>query len=401
MNKDIENLFELVEEGLRENLSYNPSKINELYKHFPTPLDSYFSNLHNIIISSIKSMNSRLPKKEEEAHFQAYHSRRLFYSIDYAFQLFEGLKNTELEIVIDEKYYKFFRLCLTFLKTSGGSTIPKGMEKMEPYIKKEIFIKSNQTIIKNTSHAYNRKPIGEGSYAKVYKYKDEFYNKWIAVKKAKESLTAEELNDFKLEYKIAKELNSINIIEVYGFKQNDNEYEYYMEYLDSTLEDYINKNNNKLEWKDRKNIVYQLFNVFKYIHSRGIYHRDISTKNVLIKKYDNKPEVIIKLSDFGLVKIKGYDKTKTNTNIKGIMNDHANLEKAGFKNYSMEHEIFAITKLIYFVCTGKSQLSDSWKNSEYKNFIQKGTNSKIEQRPKNIDELQKLFIEIDEYKRKS
>ena len=93
-------------------------------------------------------------------------------------------------------------------------------------------------------------------------------------------------------------LVSSYVLEVY--KYDDKKNEYIMEYVDSTLEKYIN-NHMELSIQSRKSMVMQIFKAFDYIHSRGILHRDISPQNILIKEYDN--VAVVKISDFGLVKI--------------------------------------------------------------------------------------------------
>ena len=49
-----------------------------------------------------------------------------------------------------------------------------------------------------------------------------------------------------------------------------------------TLEQYIQANNTKLSLKSRKRICFQILSAFNYIHSKGLLHRDISPKNILI-----------------------------------------------------------------------------------------------------------------------
>lgn len=72
-----------------------------------------------------------------------------------------------------------------------------------------------------------------------------------------------------------------------------------MEYMDFTLEKYIEKNNANLSYLQRKNIVKQILRAFDYIHKKGRLHRDISPKNILIKNYDD--TLVVKIADFGLL----------------------------------------------------------------------------------------------------
>lgn len=165
------------------------------------------------------------------------------------------------------------------------------------------------------------------------------------------------------------DLNSPYILRVYRYDDNNNEY--YAEYVDETLYDYIIKNNNTLSIEKRKNIAYQIFKAFSYIHSKELLHRDISLTNVLIKHYDNSD--IIKISDFGLVKEKD-----------------SNLSIIGFKNYSIEHETYALTRLILFVLTGKTNL-EKVKDTKIKEFVLKGINGDVNNRYKNIQEMVSAF----------
>ena len=136
------------------------------------------------------------------------------------------------------------------------------------------------------------------------------------------------------------------VLEVY--KYDDKKNEYIMEYVDSTLEKYIN-NHMELSIQSRKSMVMQIFKAFDYIHSRGILHRDISPQNILIKEYDN--VAVVKISDFGLVKIPNSNLTDYNTNFKGSYNDPS-LVQDGFSDYSIVHEIYALSKVVCFVMIG-------------------------------------------------
>ena len=75
------------------------------------------------------------------------------------------------------------------MSSSGGSTIPENMEKIELYYKAPIFIKSNTVKIEhpNNNSINNLIPLGEGSYALAYKYYDSFYDRDFVVKKAKKN----------------------------------------------------------------------------------------------------------------------------------------------------------------------------------------------------------------------
>lgn len=328
--------------------------------------------------------------RKTNGHFNANESREL----DEYIKLYEDMKcvlrETQLSFEIDINYASFIEECKGFLVLSGGSPIPKDLRKIKLIENEPIFTMTRSVKIVNKleEKRYPIHLIGEGSYAKVFKYTDEFYNKTFVIKQAKKDLDEKEMERFKKEYQTLKELKSPYILEVYKYDIERNEY--YAEYADQTLYDFINKNNNKITADIRINIVNQLFKAFSYIHQKGYLHRDISLTNVLLKKYDDL--MIIKVSDFGLVKEKNSNLTSTDSEVKGSLND-SNLAVIGFRNYSIEYETYALTRLIYFVMTGKSNL-DKNSDEKLKEFVLKGTNYNISNRFKSIEEMKIYFNQI-------
>ncbi len=230
--------------------------------------------------------------------------------------------------------------------------------------------------------------IGGGAYAQVFKYYDTRYDKWFALKRAKKDLDEKELIRFKREFDDMKKLNSLYVLDVYNYDVIKNQYT--MELMECTLEQYINKNNSSIEEKQRRKIALQLFNAYEYIHSQGLLHRDICPKNILVKQYDD--SVIIKISDFGLVKEMASELTSDSTDVKGYYNDPT-LKIEGFKNYDILHEIYALTQVIVFVMTGKSKF-DKLKDEKLKAFLLKGTNPDKTKRFQSLDEMRQVFLSM-------
>lgn len=125
------------------------------------------------------------------------------------------------------------------------------------------------------------KQIGHGSYATVYSYTDSFYNRKFILKRANSNLNKKEPERFKQEYRQMAQLSSPYIVEVYHY--DETRHEYIMEYMDCTLEDFIFNSAPKPNYLERRRMVNQTLNAFKYIHSKGLLHRDISPSNILIK----------------------------------------------------------------------------------------------------------------------
>lgn len=349
----------------------------------------YLKKLFAILHQEFNRLFSFMYRKTN-GHFNANESRELYGYINLYEDMKYVLKETSFSFEINKNYASFIEECKGFLVQSGGSPIPKELRKIKLIEYEPIFTMTRSVKIVNNieEKRYPIHLIGEGSYAKVFKYTDEFYDKTFVIKQAKKDLNGKEIERFKKEYKTLKELKSPYILEVYNYDEEKNEY--YAEYADQTLYEFINKNNNKITNDIRINIVNQLFKAFSYIHKKGYLHRDISLTNILLKKYDD--IINIKVSDFGLVKEKNSNLTSTDSELKGSLND-SNLAIIGFKNYSIEYETYALTRLIYFVMTGKSNLEKN-NDEKLKEFVLKGTDHNIDNRFKSIEEMKIYFNKI-------
>ncbi|EHA6999869.1 protein kinase family protein [Campylobacter coli] len=341
------------------------------------------STLHNNIIECFKKMNSRLPSTENSNnHYWADDSRKLKFNIELALYLQKEFKDSELSFWIDEYYYNVFKQCLNFLKSSEGSEIPLGMQKITIYEAIPIFVKLNSISNPEVNKNYSLDLIGDGSYAKVYKYYDEFYKHYFALKKLNKKVNDKEIQRFIKEFNIMKQINNPYILKVYSLDENKKEY--IMEYVDFTLKEYIHKNNSKLSSDERISLGIQIIKGIKTLWNKNILHRDISLKNILIKQYDD--IVVIKISDFGLVKELNSELTSENTEIKGSLNEISRLQKKGFNNYDKSDEIYALSRVLYFIATGRTNL----KNTKC-DFLEKGINDNVKNRYNNLDDLMRDF----------
>ena len=207
---------------------------------------------------------------------------------------------------------------------------------------------------------YNRfktKLIGEGAYANVYKYKDEFYNMNFAVKKLKNNVTDKEKARFEHEYKLLSTYDFPHILKAHCYIQSENAY--IMDYCEYTLRKYLESNGNNLDFNLRKNIAIQFLEAMQFVHSKGILHRDISFNNILIKENDSLLP-LVKVSDFGLVKDESLDLTSTNSIIRGTIIDDT---LKSFKDYNIKNEIYNIGYIIHYIFTGRQNLSFKEDNS--------------------------------------
>ena len=387
------NIENYIESQYRELLlcSQINAEYSDLYKSFRNQkLREILMTLHHDLVGLFRTMNERLPTGEHEAHFWAEPSRDLIKRIEIIFSLVSSLKETPLAFQIDPYYLDLLTRCRNFLSSSGGSSLPPNMAKVELYYTLPIFLPLSSITIsyKQQDFVFDLKLIGSGSYANVYKYKDTFYNRPFILKRAKKELTDKEVARFKREFDVMNDLSSPYILEVYCYNPDKNEY--IMEYMDYTLDGYIAAHNSTLTIVQRKGIAQQILRAFDYLHSKGHLHRDISPKNILIKEYDD--TLVVKLSDFGLVKIPDSTLTTVNTEFKGYFNDPA-LVVEGFNTYGIVHETYALTRVIYFVMTGKTN-TEKITNQNLRAFVEKGLNPDKIKRFQNIRDMISAFKAI-------
>ena len=364
--------------------------LRKLLATFHTNLNKWITILNNDI-RTIYDEEGQL--KYCGGYFHAQDSRDYLDLIERIDTLRSKLKSSKYEFrLCKDTYDDFIRRTRRFVVKSGGSTIPEGFEPVETEDLSPVFELVNGVAIsrENKKIYASLKSVGEGSYARVFSYVDPTYNIPIILKRALTTLDNKEIKRFKQEFQILKSLHSPYIVQAFAYNESANEYT--MEYMDETLYQYILKNNMSLSLKERKGIIAQICKGLEYIHGKNILHRDISLVNIFVKHYEDVN--VIKLGDFGLVKNPENILTSLQTEVKGSLND-PDLVNVGFANYEIRHETFALTRVCYFVLTGRTNISKQ-KEGAIKKFWNKGTNTDINQRFKSVEELYVAVMAINE-----
>ncbi|HSE60981.1 MAG TPA: protein kinase family protein [Candidatus Saccharimonadales bacterium] len=366
--KDYVERFEPLIDGEKFTRLYADQK-PEIQKIF-----AYFHQQFNYLFDFLNQKNT------VNKHYNAHESRELIELIDVFEEFQYSLKQVGHEIVLAKSYQDAIKECRGFLSSSGGSTIPDTFVPITVIRYDQILEQTNKTVkVTGRNTTYSLVMVGQGAFSIVQRYKDPFYNRDFAVKQAKKTSTERELARFRKEYEILSKLSFPYILEVYSYDESKNSY--VMECCDTTLYDYITQNNTKLKFLSRKRIALQFLYGINYLHLRSILHRDVSYRNVLIKKYDY-GAAVVKLSDFGLMKEDTSEFTKSDTDIKGTIIDPS-LEK--FKDYNVQNEIYAVGFILNFVFTGKHNLVNN--NTEINKIIMKCTDRDPKKRYESVTEL--------------
>jgi len=310
-----------------------------------------FAVLHKQLNQHFSNINGRAKSTH---HYWADPSRDLLALIDEIETDLHALKRCGVEVEFDTAYQDALDRCRPWLSPSGGSTVPEDFELIELIDYQPVFTFLAASVkLKKGQEPVPLTMVGSGSYAHVYSYVDPDYDIKFAVKRAKKELDERELARFKQEFDVMKKLSFPYVVQVYRY--NDERNEYRMEYCDTTLRDYISKKNSTLKFGTRKRIALQFLYGVNYLHVNHYLHRDISLQNTLLKVY-GESAVLVKLSDFGLVKDPSKNFTHTQTAMKGTYRDPL---LASFKDYAAVNEMYSIAWVLAYIFTGKERLPPS------------------------------------------
>ncbi len=336
-----------------------------------------FAVLHRRLNKHFDDINGRAKTTH---HYWADNSRDLLALIDELNQIRHDLRRAGVEIQLDERYQEALERCEPWLTPSGGSPVPDDFEQIEVVSYEPVFTRpSTRLRLKKQDAPVELKMVGEGSYATVYSYVDPDYGIKFAVKRAKRGIAERDLHRFRQEFDVMARLSFPYVLDVY--KYDEERHEYRMEFCDETLRDYIGKRNGTLSFSSRRRIALQLLYGINYIHGEGLLHRDISLQNVLVKVYAS-GAVLVKLSDFGLVKDATSTFTRTQTEMRGTIRDPLIHD---FKSYTVLNEMYAIGWVLSYIFTGREALASA--GHEVSRIVQKCAAHDTARRYKTVLEL--------------
>lgn len=136
--------------------------------------------------------------------------------------------------------------------------------------------------------------LGSGNFGEVYR--GEWEGTYVALKTVKDINL---FNDFLREASIIGSLNHPNVLRYLGVFQQDNQKFIVTEFLaEGSLDVVISREGLHLELRDLIAIAIQAATGMAYLEKRGIIHRDLALRNLLVAKESHK--YVVKVADFGL-----------------------------------------------------------------------------------------------------
>ena len=152
---------------------------------------------------------------------------------------------------------------------------------------------------------------------------------------------------FAQEIETLKRLRHPNIVELFGFGEEDGNLYYAMEFVEgSTLHDELTAGR-RFNWREVARIGIAVATALKHAHDRGIIHRDLKPGNLLLDKEEN-----VKLADFGIAKLYGGANVTAAGGVLGTA-DYMAPEQADGKSISSRCDLYSLGSVLYALLTGK------------------------------------------------
>ena len=149
--------------------------------------------------------------------------------------------------------------------------------------------------------------VGEGAYGIVYKCLNKETNKYVAVKKFKETHDKLVQKTMKRELAMLQLLRHENVVEFQESFVSKGNFFLVFEYVEKNLLEVLEESPNGLSPKLIRSLVYQMCKAVSYLHKNNMIHRDVKPENLLIDENFN-----LKLCDFGFARKVKLNKNNNN-----------------------------------------------------------------------------------------
>jgi eukaryotic-like serine/threonine-protein kinase len=230
--------------------------------------------------------------------------------------------------------------------------------------------------------------IGRGGMGRVLRVRHSALGKAFALKlpKAAISTNAEFRERFHREAKLASSLSHDNICSVVDFGEDEAHGLFMvMELLEGVRLDYKLRHDGRLAPRVAYDVMSQIAEALRYVHSKGIVHGDIKSENILLLRSERRR--VAKLLDFGLARL---SEAEHPGGIEGTPQYLAH-ERIEGRPASMASDIYALGILFYELLTGSLPFDGTFEEVFRKHMLVDvpAPSSKVE-RP--LDERANLIV---------
>ncbi|HVS15448.1 MAG TPA: protein kinase [Thermoanaerobaculia bacterium] len=190
--------------------------------------------------------------------------------------------------------------------------------------------------------------IGEGGFGVVYKGKDPFIKRLVAVKTCSSENESIQKRFFR-EAEIAGNLHHANVVTIHDFGVEGETPYLVQEFLTGEdLDVLIGDPNHHLSLPTKVRYLRGISEGLRYAHAQGVIHRDIKPSNIRILENHR-----VKVMDFGIAKLKDQESQLTQTGM--ALGTVAYMSPEQLKGEKVDHrvDIFSFGVLAYELLVGK------------------------------------------------
>ncbi|KAF8947448.1 Checkpoint kinase 2, partial [Haplosporangium gracile] len=195
-----------------------------------------------------------------------------------------------------------------------GDQIAGGPKGSELFVYTYKLPKDVRTVIatERTRYELEDEEMGQGMYSKVYKARDLEHDAVYACKvtnRLAREYNGAELASMQHEIELLKDLSHENIVKFVDVRTIGPKTYMFTELIEGvTLHKFYLQHDDLLTECDARHIFKQTCDAVNYLHMRNIVHRDIKSENVMVR-----PDMVVKLIDFGLARQSSRDQAMLST----------------------------------------------------------------------------------------
>ena len=202
--------------------------------------------------------------------------------------------------------------------------------------------------------------LGKGAMGVVYKGKDPFIERFVALKTVRTDLlkaddpeaTTAQITRFKREAQAAGRLNHPNIVGIYEYGEDGATAFIAMEFIEGRdLKDCFDRNE-RFEIRTIVRIMDETLSALDYAHRHGIVHRDIKPANIMLTTAG-----VVKITDFGIASLESSNLTQAGA----VMGTPSYMSPEQFMGQQVDarSDIFSAGAVLYQMLTGEKPFTGS------------------------------------------
>ena len=191
--------------------------------------------------------------------------------------------------------------------------------------------------------------VGGGGMALVYRARDIYLNRIVAIKILREQLTSDEefVSRFRREAQAVASLSHTNIVSIYDVGHSGQTYYLVMEMVEGRNLKELIKENGPFPIDKAIAIAKQICDALEHAHEHQIIHRDIKPHNIIITK-----DGVVKVTDFGIARAVSTATVTHSGNIMGSVH-YFSPEQARGEIADERSDIYSLGVVIYEMLTGE------------------------------------------------